>query len=89
MKRRKRLTEHEARVYTYQIVKAIEFIHKNCIIHRDLKLGNILINDHMEAKICDFGLSTRVRKEGQIKRTICGTPNYIAPEILEEHGHSY
>ena len=79
MKRRKRITEHEARVYTMQIIKAVDYIHRQSIIHRDLKLGNILINENMETKICDFGLSTKVKKEGDIKRTICGTPNYIAP----------
>jgi serine/threonine protein kinase len=36
----------------------------------------------MDAKICDFGLSTRIKAEGDVKKTICGTPNYIAPEIL-------
>jgi serine/threonine protein kinase len=83
VKRRKRLTEYEAKIYTAQVVKAIIYIHSQSIIHRDLKLGNILINDNMETKICDFGLSTRVKNEGEIKKTICGTPNYIAPEILD------
>lgn len=89
VKRRKRLTEHETRMYVSQVVKALIYIHAQGIIHRDLKLGNILINDQMEAKICDFGLSTRIKAEGEVKKTICGTPNYIAPEILEENGHSY
>lgn len=61
VKRRKRLTEYEAKIYIAQVVKAIIYIHSQSIIHRDLKLGNILINDNMETKICDFGLSTRVK----------------------------
>jgi polo-like kinase 1 len=88
-KRRKRLTEFEVRVYIGQIVKAMIYIHQQGVIHRDLKLGNILINEQMDAKICDFGLSTKIKNEGDSKKTICGTPNYIAPEILEEQGHSY
>ena len=65
------------------------YIHQQGVIHRDLKLGNILINEQMDAKICDFGLSTKIKNEGDSKKTICGTPNYIAHEILEEQGHSY
>ncbi len=62
VKRRVRLTELEVKVYTLQLVKAIQYIHSQKIIHRDLKLGNILLNDQMQLKICDFGLSTRVRE---------------------------
>lgn len=66
-------------------------MHKNGIIHRDLKLGNLFITDKMEIKIGDFGLATSIQYEGERKHTICGTPNYIAPEILEGKtlGHSY
>jgi polo-like kinase 1 len=66
-------------------------MHKNKIIHRDLKLGNLFLSDNMEIKIGDFGLATTIQYEGERKHTICGTPNYIAPEILESktNGHSY
>lgn len=62
-------------------------IHGKGIIHRDLKLGNILIGDRMKIKICDFGLSTKLKDPGERKKTVCGTPNYIAPEILDSLGH--
>lgn len=62
----------------------------NRVIHRDLKLGNLFLNDKMEVKLGDFGLATKLEFEGEKKKTICGTPNYIAPEILEgKTGHSY
>lgn len=66
-------------------------MHKNKIIHRDLKLGNLFISENMELKIGDFGLATTIQYDGERKHTICGTPNYIAPEILERKsvGHSY
>ena len=65
-------------------------MHANKVIHRDLKLGNLFINDKMQIKIGDFGLATKLEFDGDRKRTICGTPNYIAPEILEgKNGHSY
>ena len=55
-----------------------------------LKLGNLFLTDKMELKIGDFGLATRIEFDGERKRTVCGTPNYIAPEILEgKQGHSY
>lgn len=55
-----------------------------------LKLGNLFLNDKMQLKVGDFGLAARVIFDGEKKRTICGTPNYIAPEILDSKiGHSY
>lgn len=54
-----------------------------------LKLGNLFLNDNMEIKLGDFGLATRLEYNEEKKKTICGTPNYIAPEILEGKGHSY
>jgi polo-like kinase 1 len=60
------------------------------VIHRDLKLGNLFINEKMEIKVGDFGLAAKIDFDGERKRTICGTPNYIAPEVLEgKSGHSY
>ena len=59
------------------------------IIHRDLKLGNLFISESMQIKIGDFGLATKIDFDNERKTTICGTPNYIAPEILENVGHSY
>lgn len=65
-------------------------MHFNKVIHRDLKLGNLFLNDKMEIKLGDFGLATKLDYDDQKKKTICGTPNYIAPEILEDKtGHSY
>jgi polo-like kinase 1 len=72
------------------MVSALKYLHAHKVIHRDLKLGNLFVNDKMEIKIGDFGLATKLEFEGDRKRTICGTPNYIAPEILEgKNGHSY
>ena len=90
LRRRKRLTEIEVQCYLYQVISALKYLHSHRIIHRDIKLGNIFLTETMEIKMGDFGLATKLEYDGERKRTICGTPNYIAPEILEgRFGHSY
>ena len=90
VKRRKRLAPVEAICYMKQIVGGLRYLHRNRIIHRDLKLGNLFLGPRMEVKIGDFGLAAKLEFHGERKRTICGTPNYIAPEVLEgRRGHSY
>lgn len=90
IKRRKRLTEIEVQCYIYQIVQALKYLHMNKIIHRDLKLGNLFLSDKMELKLGDFGLAAKLEFDNEKRHTVCGTPNYIAPEILENKiGHSY
>lgn len=88
-KRRKAITEPESRYFLHQILLGCLYLHDNKIIHRDLKLGNVFLNDNMEVKIGDFGLATKVDYDGERKRTLCGTPNYIAPEVLGKKGHSF
>ncbi|VDD93751.1 unnamed protein product [Enterobius vermicularis] len=88
-RRRKAVTEPEARYFTSQVVSACDYLHSHCIIHRDLKLGNLFLDDEMQVKVGDFGLATIVDYVGERKKTLCGTPNYIAPEMLDKKGHSY
>jgi len=88
-KRRKAVTEPEARYFMKQIALGVKYLHDNKIIHRDLKLGNLFLSDEMDVKIGDLGLATRVDYDGERKRTLCGTPNYIAPEVICKKGHSY
>ncbi|XP_077500566.1 serine/threonine-protein kinase polo isoform X2 [Amblyomma americanum] len=88
-RRRKTLTEAEVRYFLHQLLLACRYLVQQRVIHRDLKLGNLLLNESMELKVGDFGLATRLDYEGERKKTLCGTPNYIAPEILAKKGHSY
>ena len=87
--RRKILTEIEVQCYIIQLIKALQYLHSHRIIHRDLKLGNLFLNDKMELKVGDFGLATKLDYDGERKKTVCGTPNYIAPEVINATGHSY
>ncbi|KAL9654905.1 hypothetical protein ABK040_008695 [Willaertia magna] len=90
LKTKTRLTEQEARFFLHQLLLALVYMNERRVIHRDLKLGNLFLTDKMEIKIGDFGLATQVEFEGERKKTICGTPNYIAPEILYcKSGHSF
>ena len=90
-KRKRRFSEEETAYLMHQCVKGVKYMHENAVIHRDLKLSNLLLSDTMEVKIADFGLATQLDYDGERKRTVCGTPNYIAPEILagSRHGHSF
>lgn len=63
----------------HQLVVAIKDIHQQNIIHRDLKLGNLLLTDKLQIKVGDFGLAAKVASKSQRRKTMCGTPNYIAP----------
>ena len=90
VKRRKRLNELEVQCYTLQIIRALRYLHNHRIIHRDLKLGNLFLTSKLELKLGDFGLAAKLEYDGQRRKTVCGTPNYVAPEILEKkNGHSY
>ncbi|CAI5709661.1 unnamed protein product [Peronospora effusa] len=92
MRRRKRLSESEVKFYMRQLVEGLAYLHEKLVIHRDLKLGNLFLTSDMRLKIGDFGLATRLENLEDRKRTMCGTPNYIAPEILSGQrgdGHSF
>ena len=89
VKRRKTLSEPEARYYTLQMIDALRYLHRHKVIHRDMKLGNLFLNKNMEVRVGDLGLSAKLVDADERKKTICGTPNYIAPEIIAGHSHSF
>lgn len=67
-RRRKTLTEPETRYYVYQILQGTLYLHQQKVIHRDLKLGNLFLNDELEVKIGDLGLATKIEFAGQRKK---------------------
>ncbi|XP_077580434.1 serine/threonine-protein kinase PLK3 [Stigmatopora nigra] len=86
-KARHTLTEPEVRYYLRQIISGLKYLHNKGILHRDLKLGNFFVNENMELRLGDFGLAAKLETVDQRKKTICGTPNYLAPEVLNRQGH--
>lgn len=91
LRRRRRFTEPEARFFMIQLIGASHYMHTHQVIHRDLKLGNLFLDHNMNVKVGDFGLAALIENPGERKKTICGTPNYIAPEVLfdQTNGHSF
>jgi polo-like kinase 1 len=87
--RRGTVSEPEARYFMHQICLSLQYLHQKHVIHRDLKLGNLLLNENLEIKVGDFGLAAKISCPGDRKMSICGTPNYLAPEVLKQKGHSY
>ena len=90
LKRRRKIAEVEVRCYISQLITSIQYLHSQLVIHRDLKLGNLFLDSELRVKVGDFGLAAKLTHVNEKRRTICGTPNYIAPEILEgKEGHSF
>lgn len=90
MKKRKTLSEYETRYYMMQLLTGVQYLHGDArVLHRDLKLGNMLLTDQMQVKIADFGLAAEMGHDGcDHYGQVCGTPNYISPEVLRKEGHS-
>jgi serine/threonine protein kinase len=86
IKRKGKLKEGDAKFIFKQIVYGLAHIHCRSVIHRDIKLDNILLDCEKGVKICDFGVS-KIIKKGQVIQEQCGTPAYLAPEIIIDKGY--
>lgn len=82
---KKRFSQARAKFYASEVLLALEYFHKNNIIYRDLKLDNILLTPDGHIKVADYGICKENMPYGQTTRTFCGTPDYMAPEILSSN----
>lgn len=83
--------EKQTKMIMTQLLLAIDFLHKRQVVHRDLKLDNVLINKisdgEYDVKIADFGLATKLPEDGGLLYEMCGTPSYFSPEMLRKEGY--
>jgi len=80
----RRFSEERSKFYASEVILALMFLHNNGVIYRDIKLDNILLDREGHCKLADFGMCRDGVKDGNLATTFCGTPDYIAPEILQE-----
>ncbi|GMP47956.1 hypothetical protein CsSME_00015481 [Camellia sinensis var. sinensis] len=81
-----RLNERDARKHFQQLIDAVDYCHCRGVYHRDLKPQNLLLDSQGNLKVSDFGLSV-LRKPGDLLSTVCGSPSYVAPELLANRGY--
>ena len=100
--KKSRLSEEEARKFFRQLITGIKYIHDQNICHRDIKPENLLLDKDMNIKISDFALSAYIGEDAygiinlkyyildtnSLQHTTCGSPNYVAPEVLKESGYN-
>ncbi|GAB1864829.1 Serine/threonine-protein kinase PLK4 [Camponotus japonicus] len=83
----KTLPEENAARIIRQVVQGLLYLHSHQILHRDMSLSNLLLTRDMQVKIADFGLATQLTKPDEKHVTMCGTPNYISPEVATRSSH--
>ncbi|GFY96050.1 CBL-interacting protein kinase 8 [Actinidia rufa] len=82
-----RLSEADSRRFFQQLIDGVDYCHSKGVYHRDLKPENLLLDSEGNLKISDFGLSALPGEGVSLLRTTCGTPNYVAPEVLGHKGY--
>jgi len=87
--RRKYISENEARPLVWQLLSALTYLHGTRVVHRDIKLGNLLFDADYNLQVADFGLAIRFDNDTDTDTAIVGTPNYISPEMLDSKPYSF
>ena len=84
-----KLTEGAAHKYFQQLISAVDYCHSRGVYHRDLKPENLLLDENENLKVSDFGLSalSESKRQDGLLHTACGSPAYIAPEVISKGGY--
>lgn len=88
LRKARNFPEHRAKFYSMIVAIALGHLHSKKIIYRDLKPENILMDEDGYICLTDFGLA-KILDQNELAHSFCGTPEYLAPEILEEKGHAF
>ena len=88
LNKKKRFTEGESRIIISELILALEYLHQQNIVYRDLKPENVLVDLDGHVKLTDFGLSRIDFSAQDLSQSLCGSPEYICPEMLESGVHS-
>lgn len=80
--------ESTCRQFMTDLASAIQYMHERNVIHRDIKPENILIDESGSLKIADFGWSCHCPRKDNLRYTLCGTPEYLSPEMVTQTGHN-
>nr|XP_023672273.1 serine/threonine-protein kinase PLK3-like [Paramormyrops kingsleyae] len=83
---RESLTNAEVRYYMRQLISALKYMHDEGLVHRDLKLENLLVTENMELRLADFGLAGKLEPLETMHKCFCGTKEYAAPEVWKKKG---
>lgn len=89
LRRERSFTEKRSQFYAAEMLVGLNYLHQQGIIYRDLKPENVLLDANGHIKLSDFGLSKTNMNSGERTYTCCGTPEYVAPEILKNEGHDF
>lgn len=88
MKKSGPFDENTSKFIMAEIILALEHLHKHGVVYRDLKPENIMLDSEGHIKLADFGLARLAVKRNDVLKTFCGTPEYLAPEIILGHGYT-
>lgn len=83
------ISEKLALRFLYFTAKAIKYLHDRNILHRDIKPENILLDENFNVKLCDFGWATQLQNRRETRKSVCGTYEYMSPEVMNESSHSF